>query len=104
MYGRLASAFGWTYEYIGTRVTLPIVVEMFRYLEKYPPVNETFAMFVGVGDNKAERPSNPPLSELQRTPGVTGGDPELWRLKAQFIKDGLIQPRRPQPSMISKQG
>ena len=43
MYGRLAAAFGWTWEYIDNDVTIPILLETAEYFAHVPPLAESVA-------------------------------------------------------------
>lgn len=49
MYTRLASAFGWTWEYIDEYVTVPRLIEITEYWKQVPPLHEAFAGFFGIG-------------------------------------------------------
>jgi hypothetical protein len=41
IYGRLATAFGWTWEYIDECVTLPMLLEITEYWAVVPPIAES---------------------------------------------------------------
>ncbi len=56
MYARIASATGWTWEYIGQCLTLPRVYALFEYWKQCPPVNETVAAYIGYKPAAAKAP------------------------------------------------
>jgi hypothetical protein len=43
IYGRIASAFGYSWEYIDECVTIPMLAEMQEYWQEIPPLAESLA-------------------------------------------------------------
>ncbi len=43
IYGRIATALGWTFNYIGSELTYPDVAALFEYWDRFPPTHECIA-------------------------------------------------------------
>ncbi len=63
VYGLLATALGYTWEYIDEHMTFPRFDELTTYWAKHPPVHISVAAYLGWGSAKAaEKPQD--ISEL----------------------------------------
>lgn len=60
MYAYVAAATGWTWEYIGQRLTLPRLFALVKHWKQYPPVHVGVAIIAqGLGTMKPERQALP---------------------------------------------
>lgn len=65
VYARVASATGWTWEYIGQALTLPRLYALWEYWQGSPPVAESVAAYLGVKPERKSAPATP--EKMQET-------------------------------------
>jgi len=68
----MATAFGWTWEYIDECVTVPRLLEIGEYWTVTPPLAEAFAAFVGAMGGPSS--TSPAIAEpsADNNPGLLG--------------------------------
>lgn len=71
MYAYIAAATGWTWEYIGERLTLPRLYALYAHWRKFPPVAVSVALYLGIKP-KAPAPQDDSARErwMDEMPGV----------------------------------
>jgi hypothetical protein len=90
VYARVAAATGWSFEYIGSFLTLPRLASLYRYWREAPPVAESVAAFLGIRttDASPRSESAQPLTNAEVVRG-TRADPRL----AKWVSDpALLRP------------
>jgi hypothetical protein len=48
VYAHVCAATGWTWEYVGERLTLPRLYALQAHWDRYPPVHISVALFAGI--------------------------------------------------------
>jgi hypothetical protein len=69
IYTRLATCFGWTWEYIDEFVTVPRLMEISEYWKMVPPMHEVVASFLG-GKRESARGTTGPGTERVNDDGA----------------------------------
>lgn len=60
----MAAATGWTWEYIGQRLTLPRLYALYKHWGSYPPVAVSVARYLGIAPSKPTTAANDELASF----------------------------------------
>lgn len=60
IFNDLAQAYGWTWDYIGNAVTLPVLSEIYIAWGRRPPLHWMAASYFGIGAGPATSPDEQP--------------------------------------------